>query len=99
MHDLINQYRPHQARESLILMMEERIAKLRLEVSRIKEGREKVGELMAGLVEGGSQGVKKVRTGDSGANKVGSGGDGREQRQRGAWAALELEFSGAEAGA
>lgn len=37
MHDLINQYRPHQARESLILMMEERIDQLRQEINTIGE--------------------------------------------------------------
>lgn len=53
MHDLINQYRPHQARETLILMMEERIEKLRGEIRAIGEAGEKMEGAFRGIRESG----------------------------------------------
>jgi mediator of RNA polymerase II transcription subunit 7 len=91
MHDLINQYRPHQARETLILMMEERVQKLREEIARVREGRERVGELMQGLT-GGEDKIGEVmqRPGERVGEKEGEDGtDRRRQKQRGAWAAIE----------
>ncbi|EME88323.1 uncharacterized protein MYCFIDRAFT_23024, partial [Pseudocercospora fijiensis CIRAD86] len=52
MHDLINQYRPHQARESLIMMMEERVERMKAEVMRIDESKAKVEKLLQGLTDG-----------------------------------------------
>lgn len=49
MHSLINQYRPHQARESLIMLMEDRVEKMRAETRAIEEGREKVAKLLEGM--------------------------------------------------
>ena len=96
MHDLINQYRPHQARESLVLGMEERIQKLREEVRRIQEGREKVRKVMQGLREGGEMEVKREEDGNEG-EKV----NGKEVRwkfrQREMWGAIEREMGGGDA--
>lgn len=44
MHALINEYRPHQARETLINMMEEQLERKRAEVDGIKRMKEKVEE-------------------------------------------------------
>lgn len=48
-HTLINEYRPHQARETLIMMMEEQLAGKEAEVEGINRMREKVEEVIAGL--------------------------------------------------
>jgi mediator of RNA polymerase II transcription subunit 7 len=48
-HHLINEYRPHQARESLILMMEKQIQTKRDEIEKVKSMKEKVDTLLAGL--------------------------------------------------
>lgn len=88
MHDLINQYRPHQARETLILMMEERIERLRGEIRGIGEAGEKMegafkqlseARELQGKLEAGGHTEKKV---DEDA------GDLEKQRQRAAWEAL-----------
>ena len=94
MHELINQYRPHQARETLILMMERRVEALRGEMRAIREARERVGKLMRGLEEGGGEARVKVEgeemsgvEADGGEEVVGD--EKRRVRQRAAWAALE----------
>ena len=48
-HGIINQYRPHQARESLIEMMEEQIRKGREEIRICGDARNKVKEVLGGL--------------------------------------------------
>ncbi|KAF2117008.1 mediator of RNA polymerase II transcription subunit 7 [Lophiotrema nucula] len=47
MHALINEYRPHQARETLIRMMEEQLGRKRKEVEGIRKMKEKVAETLA----------------------------------------------------
>lgn len=54
-HDLINQYRPHQARESLVLMMEEQVERFRGEIASVKEGKTKVEELLKTVQRTGAQ--------------------------------------------
>lgn len=54
MHHLINEYRPHQARETLILNMEEQLERVRKEVDNSRKVREKAEELLK-QVEGISQ--------------------------------------------
>lgn len=97
MHDLINRYRPHQARESLILMMEERVERLRGECRGIDEGARKAGELLRGF-EGDTKGRVGVE-GEVGQRVEGDDGGGEEDeevrrrvRQEGAWAALQQEL-------
>lgn len=93
MHDLINQYRPHQARETLILMMEERVERMRAECKAIREARERVRVLLLGIEEGGGRrGEEDVEMkcrieveGDVGQKR-------RQARQRAAWAALKTEM-------
>ena len=47
MHALINEYRPHQARETLIRMMEEQLERKKKEVEGVRKMREKVAETLA----------------------------------------------------
>lgn len=54
MHHLINEYRPHQARETLILNMEEQLAQINKEVESSRKVREKAEGLLK-QVEGISQ--------------------------------------------
>ncbi|KAF2804727.1 MED7-domain-containing protein [Mytilinidion resinicola] len=48
-HHLINEYRPHQARETLILMMEDQLEKARAEVEGIKGMKQKINDVLGGL--------------------------------------------------
>ncbi|KAL9087491.1 MAG: hypothetical protein Q9165_006602 [Trypethelium subeluteriae] len=48
-HALINEYRPHQARETLIMMMEEQLARKEAEVEGINRMSEKIEEVLAKL--------------------------------------------------
>jgi mediator of RNA polymerase II transcription subunit 7 len=91
MHDLINQYRPHQARESLILMMEERVERMRAEIRAVDESKEKVDKLLAGLREGemSHAGVVTERPGHQKSTLDDATTIQRKQRQRAAWAVLK----------
>lgn len=96
MHDLINQYRPHQARESLIMMMEERVEKLKGETASIEEARRKVEGLLGGLREAGENQAKRdeLQEAHGRANRAPVQELGK-QRHRAAWAALdELDADG-----
>ncbi|KAF2136333.1 uncharacterized protein K452DRAFT_237669 [Aplosporella prunicola CBS 121167] len=48
-HHLINEYRPHQARATLITMMEDQLNKKREEVEGVRRMREKIEGVLAGL--------------------------------------------------
>ncbi|KAK7959875.1 uncharacterized protein PG986_004729 [Apiospora aurea] len=48
-HHLINEYRPHQARESLIATMQAQLDRLRAETTAIRDSKEKVERMLEGL--------------------------------------------------
>ncbi|CAK4032339.1 Mediator of RNA polymerase II transcription subunit 7 [Lecanosticta acicola] len=92
MHDLINQYRPHQARETLILMMEERVEQMRKEIRAVDEGQKKVQKLLQDLQTNGQ--AQALQEDDAGREKIGQDLDAKKRRARqsAAWAALEAEM-------
>lgn len=89
MHHLINQYRPHQARETLILMMEERIEKLRGEIKAIGEAGEKMDGIFKGLQDKGAAQATEQEDGHAEQHKTANVGDAEKQRQQSAWDALQ----------
>lgn len=91
MHDLINQYRPHQARETLILMLQERIEKLRGEMRAISEAGEKMQGAFKQLQETGEAQAEALANGHELAEKnaVKDVTSQEKQRQKTAWEALQ----------
>lgn len=88
MHALINEYRPHQARETLIRIMEDQVRRKKAEVQGVKEMRRKV--------EGVLEGFGKALTGDwseqeevKSDNHVRIEEDQRRKTQRDMWDALD----------
>jgi mediator of RNA polymerase II transcription subunit 7 len=75
MHALINEYRPHQARETLILEMERQVERKKREIEGVRKMRERVREVLEGFgrevpgerVESGEEEVKseEVRRGEA----------------------------------
>ncbi|KAI1268156.1 mediator complex, subunit Med7 [Xylariaceae sp. FL1019] len=49
MHHLINEYRPHQARESLISMMQSQLDRTRTETNAIRDAKDKAERVLEGL--------------------------------------------------
>ncbi|PPJ58956.1 hypothetical protein CBER1_04096 [Cercospora berteroae] len=93
MHSLINQYRPHQARESLIMLMEDRVERMRAEIRGIEEGKERVAKLLEGMRQGehafASEDDIKLVNGHS--KKKDPDAKKRKARQRTTWDMLEAE--------
>lgn len=48
-HHLLNEYRPHQARETLILMMEDHISSMRADIEELNTTETKVNDMLGGL--------------------------------------------------
>lgn len=46
LHDLINRYRPHQARESLIMTMEDQLDKIRAQVKSVNQARDRMQKVL-----------------------------------------------------
>lgn len=55
MHHLINEYRPHQARETLCLRMEEQLEKIRKETEENKKAMANIEAVLAGLADVGKK--------------------------------------------
>jgi mediator of RNA polymerase II transcription subunit 7 len=86
---LINEYRPHQARESLILMMEKQIKKMRDEIETVKNMEEKVNTLLAGL---GKDETGEILAPSHEKPKPVSPEELWKREQRAVWAALDEEL-------
>lgn len=94
-HHLINEYRPHQARETLMLMMEERIERGWSEIERIREMRGKVESVLDGL-----NSIEEQANGTLDGQEVDFRAESREEtvkqkqirRQKRVWAALEEDL-------
>lgn len=90
MHHLINEYRPHQARETLIVMMEEQVERCRGEVNGVREMREKVEGILEGLRR--DSGVRGLADGEE-VTEVEKKARRRSEEDRRVWEALEMELA------
>ena len=94
MHHLINEYRPHQARETLILMMEEQVERCRRERDENLKAKEMVKGVLGALEEvlgaGLGAGREEGREDGQGARERGGvKGEGVRERDREMWRVLE----------
>jgi mediator of RNA polymerase II transcription subunit 7 len=94
MHGLINEYRPHQARETLIRIMEEQVARKKREIEGVKE----MGEKVRGVLGGFGKAVEANIGGEEGGEvgevaREGVQGDKRKDGQRGMWDVLDEELA------
>ncbi|KAI9818819.1 MAG: Mediator of RNA polymerase II transcription subunit 7 [Pycnora praestabilis] len=90
-HHLLNEYRPHQARETLIMMMEEQLERSRAEIEGVRRMKEKIEGILEGLGGEGLGGDAKM--GDAEARKVQENGSMQEEQRR-IWEVLEAELGG-----
>ncbi|KAF4543183.1 RNA polymerase ii mediator complex protein [Lasiodiplodia theobromae] len=95
-HHLINEYRPHQARASLITMLEEQLAKRREEVEGVRRMREKIEGVLAGLANQGVDGVgdaaAEAREKGAAVGGVEAEEERRKREQRAVMKALDDEL-------
>lgn len=91
MAELVNQYRPHQARETLILMMEERVEKMRREVKAIEDAKRNMREVIKGLEGSNAEAGELDRDDRAGGDQLPKrrADASRMEQQRTAWRALE----------
>ncbi|KAI9650825.1 Mediator of RNA polymerase II transcription subunit 7 [Ciborinia camelliae] len=83
-HHLLNEYRPHQARESLILMMQEQLEKSRAETEGIMKMKEKVEEIL--------EGFGRIKLADEVIASSQLHEDVMEDDGKDVWKQLDLEF-------
>lgn len=74
-HAVVNEYRPHQARETLIVVMEEQVKRAREEERGAKEMVERVKTVLRGLARGDGDG-----DGDGDLGRVKWNEEGEERR-------------------
>ncbi|KAF2267351.1 MED7-domain-containing protein [Lojkania enalia] len=86
MHALINEYRPHQARETLINMMEEQLERKRAEVDGIRRMKEKVEETLAEFAKTAPESLASAVSEEVGALAI---GESRKESQRQMWRAMD----------
>lgn len=97
-HHLINEYRPHQARASLIVMMEDEVRKKKEEVEGVRKMGEKIEEVLGSLAREGlqtgpaSDGKEEEGASAAMASREAEGGERRRREQRAVMRALDEEL-------
>jgi mediator of RNA polymerase II transcription subunit 7 len=85
-HALVNEYRPHQARETLINMMEDQLEKKKAEVEGVRQMKQKVEDTLAEL---GKQAPSGVALAAQEEKEAESAEEKRKHVQRYTWHALD----------
>ncbi|GAB7349386.1 hypothetical protein MBLNU459_g8510t1 [Dothideomycetes sp. NU459] len=91
-HDLINRYRPHQARESLILSMEEQVSKIRADVVRVSEVKQKMSALLKGVEQLGNVSAAQTDAANGTAGVRETPAKEAQHTQSDVWNVLEKEL-------
>ncbi|KAF2651531.1 mediator of RNA polymerase II transcription subunit 7 [Lophiostoma macrostomum CBS 122681] len=85
-HALVNEYRPHQARETLINMMEDQLEKKKAEVEDVRQMKQKVEDVLAELARQGPDGAASAAQEENAAQ---SAEEKRKHVQRDTWHVLD----------
>jgi mediator of RNA polymerase II transcription subunit 7 len=85
-HALVNEYRPHQARETLVHMMQDQVDRKRAEVMAVRQMKDKVA---AALVEFERNAPDHAAGASPEDSATASAGDKRKETQRYMWNAME----------
>lgn len=95
-HHLINQYRPHQARESLILMMEEQIKQHKSDIAAINDAERGMSSMLDSIQQNAQQATKSpIRASITAPIQDAEDSDNpstHRQAQARQWAELEIEL-------
>lgn len=84
-HQLVNEYRPHQARETLILLMEDQIERKRKEIEGVKTMKVKIDEMLAQLKKDGEELPKAPVDSD----QMKSDEEARKEKLKAIWSSFE----------
>ncbi|KAI9708626.1 MAG: Mediator of RNA polymerase II transcription subunit 7 [Bogoriella megaspora] len=87
-HALINEYRPHQARETLILMMEQQLQRKEEEIEGINRMKEKLEDV---LKQVGTIGLEQGRTTDDSGRTIDH--EARKEEQKQLWDLMDEELN------
>ncbi|KAL1610106.1 Mediator of RNA polymerase II transcription subunit 7 [Paraconiothyrium brasiliense] len=83
MHALVNEYRPHQARETLIREMERQVERKRAEIEGVEKMKERVQEVLEGLEKGTVESKSEGEIVDEASDE-----ERRKGRQREMWGVM-----------
>ncbi|KAI9886101.1 MAG: adenylosuccinase ade13 [Watsoniomyces obsoletus] len=93
-HHLLNEYRPHQARETLIQMMQQQLQRSRAETEGIRRMKKRVEEVLEGIAKNAEQ-VVNERTLDGHMDDDRTPEEMEMEEQRSVWEALQrMEVGG-----
>ncbi|KAK9470782.1 MED7 protein-domain-containing protein [Dipodascopsis tothii] len=91
-HHLLNEYRPHQARESLVMLMEEHLERKSAEIGRLKDACAHIETVLSSLGTGapgaGGPAAAGARAAAASASPAPAPAPGPRERDRAAWQAI-----------
>lgn len=93
-HHLLNLYRPHQARESLIMMMEDQLGRTREEIQQMDKLKEELNTVLDQLAAEGAETGTTITTSGGGANKVSESEDPGAGDSRLLWDIIDGNLDG-----
>jgi mediator of RNA polymerase II transcription subunit 7 len=88
-HHLLNLYRPHQARESLILMMEEQLSRTREEIQQMDKLKEEITEALEQLKKDGIDVGSSIKSPEGDTKKSSLSDEKATQHAQTVWELLD----------
>lgn len=86
MHALVNEYRPHQARMTLIRMMEEQLEQKKKEIEDVRKMREKLDDTLAEFARNAPEPINNITAEE---NPTTAREERRKERQRNMWHVMD----------